>query len=126
MVPGYSRSSVTIQAGGQPARPDTQCYSNVNRARFEHRRGKSNRYVGKSKGYMGGREQNPWQPGMCRGISDVRGYVALQAANGEKLVEGSSEKAGNSEKHPRYPGMYKGMRRLRGYVAGGGRDSWNL
>lgn len=59
----------------------------------------SNRYMTKSNGYMGHGCKVRWQAGMYRGISHVRGYVALHARKVLKGQRCSNEKAENNEKH---------------------------
>ena len=72
------------------------------------------------------RNNTTLQAGMCKAISDVRGYVGLQAAEATRLRAGREGNAGKSEKHPWQAGMSKGMNGLAGYVAGGGRENWDL
>lgn len=70
--------------------------------------------------------KSPWQAGMFKGISDVRGYVDVARPKWHETRRGSSEKAEKSEKRPWQPGMSKEVKSLRGCVPGGGSDSWDL
>jgi hypothetical protein len=72
------------------------------------------------------RNKNTLQAGMCKAISDVRGYVGLQGEEARRLPARREGKAGKSEKRRWQPGMSKGMKGLAGYVASGGRDNWDL
>ena len=60
---------------------------------------------------------------MCKGISEIRGYVGPEVGKASCPSAMHADKVGNGEKRPWQAGMSKLMNVLAGYVGRDGRDN---
>ena len=125
-MPGWALIESHPSRGSASSTPGPDVTATLHRAGAGHPDRKVTVTSGKVTVTSAARSKTRLQAGMCKGISDVRGYVGSYRQRVYVNAGILEERAVNDGKHPQHPGMCQRMKSLAAYVGDSGRDNWDF